>query len=308
VEAELPRPAEFNSRVMLRAADHWQELPHERTDGALSFRIPAEGLTGEATVLLMADGDLDLTDTKPPSVERIRIDGEVRSGAADLELGFVDQPRIIVLNLRDAKNTLAVGKADVTLSGPPARYDATVVSDRSDPTRARAIVRLRDLPPGEYTVRARIIDAVANEREVAVSFNTRGVVFRATELPVVDDSGKLSKDLGSLGTQFYRSEEPGDYVVYELDVPKAGRYELTLVASGYPSYGKYQVSLDGEKLGEPVDSWRTALDTTGVVAELGTMELDAGPHRLRFDVVGKNEEATGHFIGWHSLSLRPNQP
>jgi len=82
---------------------------------------------------------------------------------------------------------------------------------------------------------------------------------------------------------------------------------VTLIASAYESYGQYQVRLDGRTLGEPVDAYAPALDTTGVVAPLGAVDLDGGPHRLRLEIVGKNEASAGHFIGWHSIVLRPSK-
>jgi hypothetical protein len=222
-----------------------------------------------------------------------------------MDLGFIEDPRVIAVDLCDAKNPLATGSADVSLVGPAADYDANIVPDRTDPNSARLLVRLRDLPPGEYDLQARMLDRAANEARISLRFNTRGQVFMAQTLPIIDDSGKLNKPLGGLDTQFYRAQQEGDYVVYDLTVPEVGRYELTLIASGYPSYGEYQVSLDGQQVGEPVDAYRPALDTTGVVVPLGKMHLDAGQHRLRFDVIGKNEQGNGYFIGWHSIVLRP---
>ncbi len=305
VEADLPRPEDFNSRVMLRTGDDWRELSHERTDGAVSFRVPADGLSGESATLLLTDGDVRLPDTAAPVVERIRVDGETLPGAQETDLGFVEDPRTIALELHDAANAISATSPEVSLRGPAARYDASIVADRDAPSRATALIHLRELPPGEYTLRVGAYDRAANRVRATVSFNTRGHVFLAQSLPVIDDSGKLSKPLGSLGTQFYRGQEVGDYVVYDLDLPESGRYDVTLIASGYGSYGIYQASLDGREVGEPIDGWRSSLDTTGVVADLGTLDLDAGSHRLRLEVVGKNEKSTGYFIGWHSIVLRP---
>ena len=306
VEANLPRPADFHSRVMLRTEDGWLELPHERTNGAVSFRIPAAGLTGDSAVLLMTNGDLDLTDVQPPVVERVRVDGEARPAAEQIDLGFVSDLRVVTFDLHDAKNPLAAGGPEVSLVGPPARYDVSVLPDRDDPSRARAVVRFRELPPGTYELQVRALDRLANEARLSLSFNTRGLVFPGQELRVVEDSSKLSKPLGGLGTQFYRSEAEGDYVVYQFDVPEAGSYDVSLIGSRYSSYGIYQVSIDGQQMGEPVDSFGTTLDTSNPIVDLGTVDLAAGSHLLRFDIVGKNEQANGYFIGWNSLVLRPS--
>ncbi len=80
---------------------------------------------------------------------------------------------------------------------------------------------------------------------------------------------------------------------------------MQILATGYSSYGAWQVSVDGEPIGEPVDAYRPNLTPGGVEASLGEIDLDAGTHRLRLEVVGNNEASSGHFIGWHSLVLRP---
>ncbi len=306
VETNLPRPADFHSRVILRVGDGWQELPHERTDGSVSFRIPASGLDGRPAVVLLTNDDVDLSDSAPPAVESVRVDGDVHAGAAELDLGFVRDPRVIAVELRDNANPISAGAPIVSLRGPAARYDASLVPDRDDPRHARVLVRLREVPDGQYELRVGVFDRAANEAQVTVRFNTRGYVLMATKLRVVEDSGKVSKPLGGLGTQFYRAEGPGDFVEYEFSVPKLERYDLTLVSSGNPSYATYQVSLDGRPLGEPVDAYLPTLDATGVVAPLGTLDLKAGTHRLRLEVVGRNEAGTDWFIAWHSLVLRPS--
>ncbi len=307
VETELPRPATFNSRVMLRSGAGWTELPHERTNGAVSFRIPASGLHGGAAVLLLTNGDVDLSDSTPPTVERVLIDGApcaaaLQPGVADL--GFVSEPRTIAVELRDDANTL-FGDPVVSLLGADARYTVSIIPGRNDPRRATALIRLRDLPEGQYELRLTAFDRAANEAKLALRFNTRGLVFMAQGLPIVGSSGKVSKPLEELGTQFYRAEAPGDFVEYELDVPSEGRYELTLIASGNPSYAIMQPSLDGQPLGEPVDCYLRALDATGIVAPLGMHDLAAGPHRLRLEVIGKNDLGSDYFVGWHSIALRP---
>jgi len=305
VDAALPRPEGVNSRVMLRVGDRWRELPHESAGGAVSFRIAAEQLAGAAAVLLLTDGDVDLTDAEPPAVERVRVDGAAHPGGTELDLGFVDDPHLIAFDLADAANAISGSVVEASLVSGAGEIEASLVPSRADPRSARLLVRLRELPRGEHTLCVGFLDRAANRGDATVRFNTRGHVFRATALPVIGDSGKLSKPLGGLNTQFYRSEEVGDYVTYELSVPETGRYQVTFIATGHRSYGTCQVSIDGRCLGEPVDAWRKELDVAGVEVPCGEVDLSAGRHRLRLEIVGRNEASENYYIGWHSIVLRP---
>jgi len=94
-------------------------------------------------------------------------------------------------------------------------------------------------------------------------------------------------------------------VVYAFEVPRDGRYEVSVIATGYSSYATWQVNIDGEPIGEPIDTYSTTLDGAGIERRLGEIALSAGPHSLRLEVVGHNERSQGYFIGWDSLVLRP---
>jgi len=310
VEAALPRPDDFNSRVMLRTPGGpsgpgaWREIPHERTDGAVSFRLTPELLAGGSALLLFTNGDVDLTDVTPPEATGLRVDGRVLEPAADMDLGYLADPRVIAFDLRDDANSISASSVEAHLLGAGGEIE-TSVHPGDEPRTARVLVHLRHLAPDEYVLRLSCHDRAANRREVTVRFNTQGYVYAATELPIIEDSGKLSKPLGGMDAQFYRAEDVGDFVTYELDVRATGRYAVTLIATGYLSYGAYQVSLDGAPLGEPVDSYRGQLDPAGIEAPLGEVDLTAGAHPLRLEIVGHNEKSEGYYIGWDSLVLKP---
>jgi hypothetical protein len=125
-------------------------------------------------------------------------------------------------------------------------------------------------------------------------------------MKVVEDSGRGSKVLHGLDTTFYRSQEAGDYVVYEFDTDP-GEYEVFLRYTGYGSYGTYQVSLDGQPIGEPVDAYYNGLDARGGLSNLGTHAISGNKHRIKLDVTGKNDDAANYFIGVCDLILRPTR-
>ncbi len=306
VEATLPTPADFHSRVMVRTRAGWREVEHTRTDGAVSLHLTPDLLSGGATLLLFTNDDVDLSDFQPPAVETVRVDGRPVEPASELDLGYLPDPRVIALDLHDDANAISEASVDARLEGAAGGSVEATVFPGEDARSARVLLRLRDLPPDVYALHVGFYDRAANRGEFTLRFNTRGEVYAAIDLPIIDDSGRLSKPLGGdLTTQFYRAEKPGDFVTYALEIPRDGRYDVTMIATGYSSYATWQVSIDGRPLGEPVDAYRRTLEGAGVEHHLGEIDLSAGTHALRLEVVGHNESSQGYYIGWDSLVLRP---
>ena len=69
-------------------------------------------------------------------------------------------------------------------------------------------------------------------------------------------------------------------------------------------YATFQAYLDGEKVGEPYDAWSPQIVPSGRI-DLGTHDLTAGPHKLKFVMVGKNENSSGYFFGLDAIQLTP---
>ncbi len=263
-------------------------------------------MSGGATLLLFTNDDVDLSDFQPPAVETVRVDGRPVEPASELDLGYLPDPRVIALDLRDDANAISQASVDARLEGAAGGSVEATVFPGEDARSARVLLRLRDLPPDVYALHVGFYDRAANRGEFTLRFNTRGEVYAAIDLPIIDDSGRLSKPLGGdLTTQFYRAEKPGDFVTYALEIPRDGRYDVTMIATGYSSYATWQVSIDGRPLGEPVDAYRRTLEGAGVEHHLGEIDLSAGTHALRLEVVGHNESSQGYYIGWDSLVLRP---
>jgi beta-glucosidase-like glycosyl hydrolase len=88
------------------------------------------------------------------------------------------------------------------------------------------------------------------------------------------------------------AQAAGEFIEFPLAVTEAGDYEVRLEYKSFPSRGIYQLSIDGEPQGQPVDMH----DTKGGYrqsASLGTRQFQAGKHMLRFTVTGKNAASTG---------------
>jgi len=97
----------------------------------------------------------------------------------------------------------------------------------------------------------------------------------------------------------------GDFVSYEFEVADPGEYSLGVVFTQASSYGLWQFSIDGERLGKPVNGYDPSVVAGGGAADLGTVALRAGRHTIRVDVTGKDELSGGYFIGLQSLRLKP---
>jgi len=104
---------------------------------------------------------------------------------------------------------------------------------------------------------------------------------------------------------WWTGAKPGDRLVLEVPAPKAGAYKLTVNLTKAIDYGIVQLSLDGKKLGEPLDLFNHGVVPTGPL-DLGTHTLEAGPHRLTVEIVGANPKAKkAYMVGLDYVKLEP---
>lgn len=131
-----------------------------------------------------------------------------------------------------------------------------------------------------------------------------GVYIDGVELAgaVADSSGKVARAMPSYNALLYRSEEPGDFVEATFQVPEAGRYELVLQTLDYTGRGIIQASIDGVQADGPIDIYHAGRPRR-TDHDLGEMQLAAGEHTIRFEVVGRNEASDDCYLAICSLSL-----
>ncbi|MBI2431965.1 MAG: DUF2961 domain-containing protein [Candidatus Hydrogenedentes bacterium] len=97
----------------------------------------------------------------------------------------------------------------------------------------------------------------------------------------------------------------GDALEATFTVAQAGRREVLASFTKAPDYGMAQLSLDGAKLGSPMDFFDTGVTVTPEVS-LGVHDLPAGPHVLRVEITGSNPNAIPrHMFGLDYLRLKP---
>ncbi|MFI5378018.1 MAG: DUF2961 domain-containing protein [Tepidisphaerales bacterium] len=120
-----------------------------------------------------------------------------------------------------------------------------------------------------------------------------------------EDMKILGKTAGNAGTQemsydtgawsgdaqlWWTGAKPGDKLDLALPVAKAGSQKIILQLTKARDYGIVQVSLDGQKLGNPIDLYNPAVVPFGPVS-LGPVDLTAGEHKLTFEITGANDKA-----------------
>lgn len=93
----------------------------------------------------------------------------------------------------------------------------------------------------------------------------------------------------------------GEYIRLLLPIFKSGIYALSMTIACMPSGGIFEVSIDGAKVGEPVNSYSQVEVQRQI--ELGSVKLKRGFHELELRAVGKEEASGGYTIGCDEIGL-----
>ena len=280
----------------------WQRLEATGESGTVMVRLDPKRLEGRRVRLLFTDREIDPEDTNPPRFGAVGPQ-PIKEEGNRFDLGFLEGNEIYV-NVSDATY---LGPMAHTLNGERSGQAAVEVRYEKMgrlPGLGAFTFRLGELAGDHYTLRLSISDELGNGARAQITFQTLGIIHRFTGMKIVADSGKLSKRLGGQDTQFYRAQEPGDFVVYEFETDEAGDYTARLEFTQAPTYGTWQVLMDGKALGEAVDAYGERIRVGEGFADLGEVSLTAGRHRVRIEVIGRNEAAEEYYIGVGSLVLR----
>jgi len=118
----------------------------------------------------------------------------------------------------------------------------------------------------------------------------------------------VRQDLGggwSGGAQlFFTPKDAGAWVTVRFQVPKAGKYLVIANFTKSFDYGAYQTYLDGAKIGGPVDLFNDSVAQV-LPVKLGTHDLTAGTHEMKFEAKSKNAASKGYYFGLDYLELSP---
>jgi hypothetical protein len=104
-----------------------------------------------------------------------------------------------------------------------------------------------------------------------------------------------------------RPAKAGEFADLVLPVAADGKYQVIVYLTKARDYGIVQASLDGAKLGKPIDCFEPdKVLATGPI-DLGAVELKKGQAVLRLEVTGTNEKSVGlrYMFGLDCVVLKP---
>ena len=108
---------------------------------------------------------------------------------------------------------------------------------------------------------------------------------------------------------FFTPPSQDAWLEVPFEVPEDGRYVVKVDLTRSWDYGRWEIALDGKKVGAPA-----ALRSPSIVVapqKLGTHRLEKGVHTLRFTCAGRDPEARnketgepGYFLGVDRIYFR----
>ena len=144
-------------------------------------------------------------------------------------------------------------------------------------------------------------------------------VFEAKRLASIarPDQGRLwvqrmtpndrsSSDWSENQQLLWECSEPGHDVVFTFEVAEPGEFELDLSATSDTNFGKFQVRLNGNSVGDRVDGFSDAQSLTTV--SLGIVGLRRGKNELSIQMVDKHPRSKGYQAGIDWIRFRRHEP
>ncbi len=102
---------------------------------------------------------------------------------------------------------------------------------------------------------------------------------------------------------WWRDAKEGQKLTVEFQVEKTQNYFVRLALTKAPDYGIFQVYLDGQKIGEPIDLYDPVVTSTGPMM-MTVSELKKGKHHLTFEYVDNNPKSIpNHMFGLDYIFL-----
>lgn len=141
--------------------------------------------------------------------------------------------------------------------------------------------------------------------KIAGALEGEALKITGKQIAAVDpqDMGGFNGNWSNASHLWLRPAKAGEWVELALPVKEAGRYEVVVYLTKAIDYGIAQFSVNGQALGKPFDGFHDGVVASGPVS-LGTLDLPAGDAKLRLEVTGKNEKATGFMAGLDAVVLK----
>ena len=103
------------------------------------------------------------------------------------------------------------------------------------------------------------------------------------------------------GSHLFWRPASGDEASFTVSVPKDGNYDITIAYTCFVDFGKFEVYMDGVKIGDTYDSYDTVLTVKNALIE--DIALTEGEHTLTIRCVGRNDSAAGTVLGIDYVSF-----
>jgi hypothetical protein len=118
----------------------------------------------------------------------------------------------------------------------------------------------------------------------------------------IQDMVRFGRTRWSGGTQLLCIANEGGFVEMSFPVARTGRYRVRVLATTAPDYAKLLTFLDNKTITPDFDLYGATVLPSDPL-ELGTHELAAGSHQLRFLVIGRNPASTGYRFGIDAIEF-----
>lgn len=179
VQLSLPCTSALTKLIVRDGSGKAQVLPcrYDAKAKLVQLTVPA-GLPGPVAIALKSPQGLDLTDTEPPVVSAITVDGKATPAAAIGQLFLPAPPQTITIQAEDARNRLDPQATFVEAGGKTiyaGQPGVQLVLDRANPKRG-----LLTLQPGKLMDFANLQEGATYV--LTVGLNDAGVTGRETRL------------------------------------------------------------------------------------------------------------------------------
>lgn len=160
---------------------------------------------------------------------------------------------------------------------------------------------------GEPTFDARAPEGPARRLPSLERRTVQASDFIKTKRQGAGESVLQNLDLYPAPQLLYKPAGP-DQAWLEIPFEVTRKEPLRLLLNLTKSYdfGKYQASLNGVKLGGPIDLYSP--DVVNFEAHLLDFWPEPGQYTLRLDCVGKSPQSAGYYLGLESVRLRERRP
>jgi hypothetical protein len=103
---------------------------------------------------------------------------------------------------------------------------------------------------------------------------------------------------------FWSGGATGAVLDLVVDIPASGTYAVELYLTRAPDYANLRMEIDGKPSSASFVGYAAKV-TAPVPLQAGKFPLQAGPRRIAFMIVGKQQQSTNYFVGIDRIRLYP---